>query len=158
DRIMHQLASQNQIFDEAAFRRGKLGLSLLATIPGMPMIWMGQEFGFSSDKSLDPRPLYWGPLDHENNKGPLEPRKGILKLRKETHALRNDSFEVLWQDNERRCFAYKRWNGGGNVVVVAVNLRDEDAGEFTIEGKSLEDGAWHEYTYNYDVDVKDGVL
>jgi len=158
DRIMHQLGEQGHIFDEAAFRRVKLGLSMLATIPGMPMIWMGQEFGFSSDKSLDPRPLDWSLLDSDNNKGLLEHVKAILKLRKESDALRNDSFEILLQDNERRVFAYKRWTEGGNVVVVAVNLRDEDAGEFVIEGKALEDGTWHEYTYNFDVEVKDGIL
>jgi len=158
DRIMHQLAEQGKIFDEAAFRRVKLGLSLLATIPGMPMIWMGQEFGFSSDKSLDPRPLDWGLLKSDNNKGLLEHVKAVLKLRRETHALRNDSFEVLWQDNERRCFAFKRWNGDGNVVVVAVNLRDKDAGGFAIEGKALEDGDWHEYVNNVDVKVEAGRL
>jgi len=158
DRIMHQLADQGHIFDEAAFRRLKLGLTLLMTIPGIPMIWMGQEFGFSSDKSLDPRPLDWGLLKNENNAGLLEHVKAVTWLRKKTDALRNDSFEVLFGDPERRVFAYKRWTEGGNVVVVAVNLRDTDAGEFVIEGKALEDGDWHEFTRNYDVKVESGVL
>ncbi len=136
----------------------KLGLSVIATVPGIPMIWMGQEFGFSSDKSLERRPIDWSLLQNDNNAGLLEHVKAIFKLRKETDALRNDSFEILFQDNERRIFAYKRWTEGGNVVVVAVNLRDDDAGEFVIEEKALEDGTWHEYTYNFDVEVQGGVL
>ncbi len=158
DRIMHQLAEQNQIYDEAAFRRVKMGISLLATIPGIPMIWMGQEFGFSSEKSLERRPLDWDLLKNENNAGLLKHVQGLLHLRQTMNSLRNDSFKVLFVDKERRVFAFKRWDDGGNVVVVAVNLRDVDAGEFVIEGHALEDGPWHEFTFNYDTEVKAGVL
>lgn len=159
DRIMHQLGEQGQIFDDAAFRRVKLGIGLLATIPGLPMLWMGQEFGFSSDKSLDPRPLDWKLLGNDRNAALLEHVKAMLKLRSGADALRNnDAFEIVLSDPARRLFAYKRWTEGGNVVVVAVNLKDEPAGEFVIESKGLEDGEWHEFVNDYDLKVEGGVL
>ena len=35
---------------------------------------------------------------------------------------------------------------------------DDDAGQFAIEGKSLEDGDWHEFVNDYDLKVEGGVL
>lgn len=52
----------------------------------------------------------------------------------------------------------KRWNGEGNVVIVAINLKDEHNGEFSIEGPCLEDGTWHEYVNNYDIEVQNTKL
>jgi 1,4-alpha-glucan branching enzyme len=59
---------------------------------------------------------------------------------------------------DRPLFAYKRWNDEGNVVVVAVNLRHQPAGEFVVTKCGLPDGRWHEQTSNYDVEVSDGTL
>ena len=157
-RIMQQLADEAKVFDEAAFRRSKLGIGLIIASPGLPMLWMGTEFGFASDKSLDPRPLDWDLLKNQSNQDMLNYVKGLLKLRKETPALQGETFEVVLQDNERQIFAFKRWNAEGNLVLVAVNLKDEHNGEFTVEGHGLEDGAWHEYINNYDVEVKDTKL
>ena len=56
DRLMTILA-KHEVFDDVAFRRVKLAIGLLITSPGVPLLWMGTEFGFAADKSLDPRPL-----------------------------------------------------------------------------------------------------
>jgi hypothetical protein len=42
--------------------------------------------------------------------------------------------------------------------VVVANLKDEYAGSFTIGKADLNDGTWHEYVFDYDIDVEGGVL
>jgi 1,4-alpha-glucan branching enzyme len=158
DRLMTQLAEEGNMFDDVAFQRARLGVALLATIPGIPMIWMGQEFGMARKKSLDPVPLDWGLLKHERNAGLHAYTRALFRLRAETPALRGDTFEVCFKDAERRVFAFKRWAEGGNVVVVLANLRHVDAGEVTARECGLEDGVWREQTYGYDRVVEAGAL
>ncbi|HRK31365.1 MAG TPA: alpha-amylase family glycosyl hydrolase, partial [Tepidisphaeraceae bacterium] len=157
-RIMHMLGNNAKTFGEAAFRRVKLGLGLLLSAPGIPMLWMGQEFGFSSEKSLDPRPLDWTLLRHDNNKALRKYCQTLIGARKEHIALRKDTFECLLSDKERLLFAYKRWDEGGNVAVIAANLRDQPAGECEINSGGLEDGTWREIVNGYDATVSGGVL
>jgi 1,4-alpha-glucan branching enzyme len=157
DRLMQQLGDKGQMFDDVAFARVRLGVGLLATIPGIPMIWMGQEFGAASEKSLEPRPLDWSLLGNERNAALRAQIKALFALRR-SPALQNDSFEICLEDPGRRVFAFKRWNAEGNVIVVAANLKHEPAGEIVVEGRGLEDGTWHEHTCDYDCEVKDGVL
>jgi 1,4-alpha-glucan branching enzyme len=158
DRLMQQLGDKGHMFGDVAFARVKLGLGILATIPGVPMIWMGQEFGAASEKSLDPRPLQWSLLKNERNAGLRNHVKGLLKLRKETPALHGDQFEVCFKDPGRQVFAFKRWNDQGGVILVAVNLKHQAAGEIVVADCGLEDGRWHEYTSNYDSAVEGGIL
>lgn len=157
-RPMTIIGEDGKIFDEAAFRRMKLTTALLLTAPGVPMIWMGQEIGFPSDKSLDPRPINWSLLDNDNNKQLHEFHKGLINLRKNTPALQTDSFEVTLLDKERLLLAYKRWNDQGNVVMVIANLQDAPAGEVAVEGPCVDNGAWHEFLSNYDVTVENNCL
>ena len=158
DRILKQLADLSLTFGEVAFRRVKLATALLLTSPGLPMLWMGQEFGAANPKSLDPQPIDWALLKNKDNKDLQAYTAGLVKLRRHTPALCNDAFEVMLKDTERHLFAYKRWNDAGGVVVVVANLEDAPAGEFSLEHAGLEDGAWHEHVFNYDAHVIGGVL
>jgi 1,4-alpha-glucan branching enzyme len=157
-RAMQILGEEGKIFDEAAFRKMKLGLGLLLMSPGLPMIWMGNEFGFAADKSLDPRPLDWDLLNNESNAGLVNHTKAMAKIRHDNAALRTDSFETVLKDQKRLLFGFKRWNGGGNQIVIVANLKDEPSGEFVIENVALEDGEWHEAVFRYDTKVEGGVL
>jgi len=47
-RLLYQL-SQQLIFDDLAFQRIKLAATLLMTAMGVPMVWMGTEFGESRE-------------------------------------------------------------------------------------------------------------
>lgn len=158
DRILKQLADLSLTFGEVAFRRVKLATALLLTSPGVPMIWMGQEFGAANPKSLDPQPIDWALLQNRDNRDLQQYTSGLVKLRRHTQALCCDEFQVLLKDPERHLFAYKRWNGAGNVVVVVANLEDAPAGEFTLQDAGLEDGTWHEHVFNYDAHVTAGIL
>jgi 1,4-alpha-glucan branching enzyme len=158
DRILKQLADYSSTFDDAAFRRVKLATALMMTSPGLPMIWMGQEFGAANPKSLDPEPIDWSLMKNQRNSDLQKYTTGLVRLRRDTPALCNDHFEAILKDTDRHLFAYKRWNGAGAVLVVVANLEDTPAGEFTIAGAGLEDGSWHEYLFNYDTEIRDGTL
>jgi 1,4-alpha-glucan branching enzyme len=49
-RLLYQLYQQ-QIFDDQAFERIKLAAILLMTAMGVPMVWMGIEFGESRERT-----------------------------------------------------------------------------------------------------------
>jgi 1,4-alpha-glucan branching enzyme len=156
-RIMWQLGEHGFI-DDPAFRRNKMGVALLVTAPGLPLLWMGQEFGESAPRQVNEwQPIDWALFQNERNADLHRYYCGLLGLRKSTPALSSDSVEVFHLDPERSILAYKRWNEGGNVAVVVVNLKDQFAGQVEI-GNWPGDGAWHEHIFNYDIDVQGGVL
>jgi 1,4-alpha-glucan branching enzyme len=158
DRIMWQLGAYANIFDDAAFRRMKMGASILLTAPGIPMLWMGQEFGFPAERTLEPRPIAWGLLKNERNQGLLNHYKHLTHLRKSNPALTSNNFDSVAEMPDRGIIAYKRWNNEGNIVLVVANLFDRPSGEFSVGNDGLEDGTWREMIFNYDVQIQGGVL
>ncbi len=157
DRIMWLLGAAANTFDDAAFRRMKLGAALLLTAPGLPMIWMGQEFGEASPKTMDRQPLDWALLDNDRNRALFERYQRLIAIRKANPALTGPNFEPLLNLRDRGLLAFKRWNDAGNVVVVVANLKDVYAGDFSVSG-GLEDGVWREQIWGYDAQVQGGVL
>lgn len=155
ERVMLQLGNA-AIFDEAAFRRAKLGASLLLTAPGLPLIWMGQEFGQASPKVLEKTPIDWALLNNPNNVGLFEHYKHLIRLRTSLPALTSDTYEAVLDLPDRNILAFKRWNNEGSIVLVVANLCDEFAGEWEIADAALEDGTWRELIYNYEVQVSGG--
>lgn len=156
ERVMWRLGQRN-IFDAAAFRRNKLGAALLLTAPGIPMVWMGQEFAESDPKTTDWQRLDWSLLQNPNNKDLMHFYSGLIHLRKNTPALCGNTFEVFFRDDQRGIIGFKRWDAAGGIVVVLANLKDSFAGEVQVGGWPG-DGTWHEYRNNYDVQVSSGVL
>jgi 1,4-alpha-glucan branching enzyme len=158
NRLMWTIGAKGKMFDAAAFRRMKLAHGLLLTIPGMPMLWMGQEFAMVNDKHhAEPRPLDWSLLNNATNADLLRYTADLVKLRLATPALRGDGMQYVMVDRGREVFAYKRWDDAGGVAVVMANLRDEPAG-VTVENCSLEDGVWREHVFGYDATVAGGRL
>lgn len=157
ERTMRMLGEAANTFDDAAFRRNKLGATLLLTAPGIPMLWMGEEFGQTTPRSIDSQPLDWSLLKNKRNQGLRDHYAHLISLRKSNPALQSDTYEPLADMPGRGIIAFKRWNDGGNEVVVVANLMPQYAGEVEIT-TGLEDGTWHEAIFNYDVQVEGGRL
>ncbi len=154
--VMADLGDRD-IFDEAAFRRKKLGVALLMTAVGIPMIWMGEEFGEYKRKTIDPAKIDWTLLEHDLNKGLFEYYKGLIALRKGNHALYTNNIEFIHENEDAKVVAYTRWNEEGSRVVVVANFSDQFLGDYQISHFPM-DGMWHEWTRNYDVEVNAGEL
>lgn len=149
---------ERQIFDEEAFRRIKLGAVLLMTAIGVPLIWMGEEFGEYKPKTPESAKIDWTLLGNDLNRGLFEYYKGLTTLRKNNHALYTENIDFFHENPEAKVLAYTRWNDEGSRVVVVANLSENFLGEYQVPNFP-QAGTWHEWTGNYDVEVgEDGIV
>lgn len=153
NRIMADLGDRG-ILDEAAFKRVKLGAVLLMTAMGVPLIWMGQEFGESKYKTIDPNKINWTLLGNDLNRGLFEYYRGLIALRKANPALYTANIDFFHEDPESGVLAYVRWNDEGSRVVVVANLSDNFLAGYRVPNFPA-DGTWHEWTGDYDIAAGD---
>lgn len=141
-----------KIFEEEAFKRAKLGAVLLMTALGIPLLWMGSEIGEYSNHQ--DTPIDWGFLDNDLNQNLLGYYKGLIHLRKTNPPLHTNNLDFFFEDTEAKVLAYTRWTDGGDRLVVVANFSDNFLGEYTIPDMPV-DGTWHEWTLDYQVEVRD---
>ncbi|MBL1177575.1 alpha-amylase family glycosyl hydrolase [Pantanalinema sp. GBBB05] len=153
NRIMADLGDRG-ILDEAAFKRVKLGAALLMTAMGVPLIWMGQEFGESKYKTIEPNKVDWTLLGNDLNRGLFEYYKGLISLRKANHALYTANIDFFHEDPDSGVLAYVRWNDEGSRVVVVANFSDNYLAGYRVPNFPA-DGTWHEWTGDYDIEAGD---
>jgi 1,4-alpha-glucan branching enzyme len=153
DRLMVELGNR-EIFDEEAFRRIRLGVAILMTAVGVPLIWMGQEFGEYKPKTQESSKIEWGLLGNDLNRGLFEYYKGLISLRKQNHALYTENIDFIHENPEAKVFAYSRWNGEGSRVVVVANFSENFLAGYHVPNFP-NGGTWHEWTANYDVEAGD---
>jgi 1,4-alpha-glucan branching enzyme len=151
--VMVELGDR-QIFGEEAFRRVKLGVVLMMTAIGVPMIWMGEEFGEYKPKTPDAAKIDWTLLGGDLNRGLFEFYKGLIGLRKTNQALYTANIEFFHENPESKVLAYTRWNEEGSRVGVVANFSDQFLAGYAVSNFP-EDGTWHEWTGNYDVPVSE---
>lgn len=149
---MVELAQQG-ILGEAAFKRIKLGAAILLTAVGIPMIWMGEEFGEYKEKTIEPAKLDWTLLDNNDNQALLDYYRGLIQLRRENGALRSSNIDFFHQDPERQVLAYSRWDEVGSRIAVLLNLSDQFHQNYTVESFPAA-GLWHEWTRDYPVETE----
>jgi 1,4-alpha-glucan branching enzyme len=152
DRLMVKLG-ENDIFEAAAFRRIKLGMAIAMTAIGIPMIWMGEEFGEYKPKTISEAKLDWNLLKNDGNQDLLNTIKGLATLRKQNYALHSDNIDFFYEDPDSQVLAYGRWNDEGSRVVVVLNCSDQFLADYTVANFPHE-GTWHEWIHNYDVQVE----
>jgi len=107
----------------ASKKRSTLGAGIVMTSPGIPMIFMGQEFlenGFWSDTD----PLNWGLKT--SYQGIWNMYRDMIRLRRNwnnnTRGLTGNNVNVHHVNNTAKVIAYHRWMNGGagdDVIVVA---------------------------------------
>ena len=154
--VMAELGDRG-ILGEEAFRRVKLGVSLLMTAVGIPMLWMGEEFGEYHYKTQDQSNIDWTLLSGDLNKNLHGYYKGLIALREHNHALCTEQIAFFHENPDSKVLAYIRWNGEGSRVVVVANFSDQFLAGYSIPDFP-EDGIWHEWTSDYDVQVGDRYL
>ncbi|WP_330220710.1 alpha-amylase family glycosyl hydrolase [[Phormidium ambiguum] IAM M-71] len=159
ERLLEQLGKIG-IFDKAAFKRAKLGAVLLMTAVGVPMIWMGEEFGESKrkPKSTDkPTPIKWNLLENQPNHDLFEYYKKLINLRKQNPALHSENVELFHQDSENKVLAYQRWNQEGARVVVVANFSDKNLAGYKIN-QFPDRNNWSNWLEGNDLEAKDNQL
>jgi 1,4-alpha-glucan branching enzyme len=110
--------------------RARVATALSLAAPGIPMLFMGQEFledkqwsdNFERHSDLLP---YWAGLD-KGDKQMLDHfrfTRELIDLRRRTPALRGQGFRVVHVHDRNRVLAFQRWvEGEGRDVLVVVHL------------------------------------
>lgn len=109
-----------------ATSRSRIAAGLLLTAPGIPMLFMGQEFledkFWTDNEGAHPGHLiYWGGLEsNKTMKDYFQFMKELVWLRRRHPALRGESINVFYVHELDRIIAFHRWieKVGRDVVVV----------------------------------------
>ena len=111
--------------------RSKVATGLLLTAPGVPMVFMGQEFledKYWSDWQGRPDLLiYWAGVNGADKNMGDQHRftTDIMWLRRNQPALRGEGLNVFHVDNQNRVIAFHRWvPGAGRDVIVVASLNE----------------------------------
>lgn len=155
DHLMVQLAN-HQIFNDDAFKRAGLGAAIVMTAVGVPLVWMGEEFGAYKPKTLDPVKIDWTLLKNGHNRDLMTDYQGLIRLRRESDALRTANVEFFHENPDDKVLAYIRWNDAGSRVVVVVNFSDQYLSNYQVNNLP-HNGTWHEWLNDYDIEVNDGI-
>jgi 1,4-alpha-glucan branching enzyme len=136
-------------------------MGLLLTAPGIPQLFMGQEFLEDKQWCPDPRHsdhlIWWGGLEPQPNGRTLDPAMGdhlrftrdIVRLRKMLPGLRGEGLNVFYTSDADRVIAFHRWvQGSGQDVVVVASLSETTWWGYRIGFPSA--GRWIE-VFNSDV-------
>jgi 1,4-alpha-glucan branching enzyme len=134
--------------------RSKVATAILLAAPGIPQIFMGQEF--LEDKQWDDDPagsnlIYWGGLASGNKAmvDQLRFTQDFIRLRWNQPALRGPNINVFHVHNVNRVIAFHRWiEGQGRDVVVVASFNDSPF--FNYQLGFPRGGAWAEL-FNGDV-------
>jgi 1,4-alpha-glucan branching enzyme len=110
--------------------RARVATAISLTAPGIPMLFMGQEFledkQWSDNSELQSDLLlYWAGLDKGDKQmlDHLRFTRELIALRKRTPALRGPGFRVVHVHDANRVLAFQRWvEGEGQDVLVVVHL------------------------------------
>ncbi len=128
----------------AARKRSALAAAIVLTTPGIPMLFMGQEF-LENGHFADTIPLDWSKTT--TYAGISQLYTDLIKLRKNgggnTAGLTGDNVNVFHVNNTAKVIAYHRWQtgGAGDDVVVVANFADK---AFTAYELGLpRAGTWH---------------
>ncbi|GEM_PF-713444 len=107
--------------EEDALRRHLAATAVTLTVPGIPMIYAGQEWGEETPKVVGLNPLQWDVRNQPARKELLEEVRALVKLRTSHRALHHDRIDVLRVDAETGTVVYRR-PGVPESILVALNV------------------------------------
>jgi 1,4-alpha-glucan branching enzyme len=110
--------------------RSRVATGLVLTAPGIPMLFMGQEFLEDKQWSDDPNAgdnIWWDGLDGGNKAmaDHLRFSSDLIALRRRQPGLRGEGLNVFHVHNLNRVLAFQRWvEGAGRDVVAVASLNE----------------------------------
>jgi 1,4-alpha-glucan branching enzyme len=140
------------ILDGEAYLRAKLGALILMTAVGVPMIWMGEEFGEYLSLSEESNKINWPLLETEANKDLFNYYKSLIQLRNTNPAFHTPNVEFFHEDAENSVLGFQRFDDFDNVVAVILNLSDNNLENYEITNFPAGQN-WHEWTKDYDAEI-----
>jgi 1,4-alpha-glucan branching enzyme len=145
------LAAPNMTRSWWAVSRSRVASGILLTAPGIPMVFMGQEFledkAWDDNAEANPRSLiWWHGLDSGQDRAMVNFHgymEALIHLRRNQAALRGEGFHVCHCQDATRVIAYQRWvEGSGQDVMVVASLNDHTLRDYEMGWPG--DGWWRE--------------
>ena len=127
-----------------ARKRSQLGMVLVMTSPGIPMIFQGQEV-LETNQFSDTRPMDWARTNSQAGNRRLY--QDLIRLRRNldgvSAGLTGDTISAYQVDNVNKLVAYSRRNGGetGAAVVVVANFANTVRSNFPVQFPAA--GTWY---------------
>lgn len=136
------IEQKDAILIEMAIRRIRMIYSVLCSIGGIPLIFLGEEWAIFNDydytqdaeKKDDSRWIHrpkmdWSLLEKLNDENSPRRRvflamQSLFKLRKECHAFNGSQMRLI-EVNNAHVLCYLRWNEGNSIAVIA-NFSDSE--------------------------------
>ena len=108
-----------------ARKRSLLAAVVYMTSPGIPMIFQGEEM--AENWAFSDRTGYrWDATTSDQHKGHIAAYKELVHARRNlkggTPGLKGSSCDVTHIDNNNKVIGYKRWDAGGDDVMVIANF------------------------------------
>lgn len=110
--------------------RCRTATGIVLTAPGIPMLFMGQEFLEDKQWNDDPgsgNQLWWTGLDSGDKQMAdfLRFTRELIAVRRKQPALRGEGCRIIHSSNADRVLVFQRWvEGSGRDVVVIVSLNE----------------------------------
>lgn len=113
--------------------RARVASGIALTAPGIPMLFMGQEFledkQWSDDPGFHPELLlYWAGMEQGDRymNDHLRFASDLIKLRRKFPALRGEGLHIITVDNFHRVLVFQRWvEGVGEDVIVVASFNED---------------------------------
>jgi 1,4-alpha-glucan branching enzyme len=132
--------------------RSRIALGLLLTAPGIPLLFMGQEFLEDKPWDDDDCPAIWWQGLEGGDKvmaDYLRFTQELIRLRRRYSALRGEGTHIIYSHQQDRVLAFQRWvEGAGKDVVVVASLREQTLYDYRIGFPAA--GPWFE-VFNSDI-------
>ncbi|HEY0606966.1 MAG TPA: alpha-amylase family glycosyl hydrolase [Herpetosiphonaceae bacterium] len=141
--------------EEAARYKSALGATLLMTVPGVPMLLHGQEWGENTEKTSSHNPLHWELLDTDGGLGLKTLYQAVIGTRRDHPALRGPNIAIDHCSAEHKTLVFHRWNDEGDVVVVGLNFCPADQ---QIEVEFPGSGRWRDVLSGQEFDIDGGYV
>jgi 1,4-alpha-glucan branching enzyme len=138
DQRLPTLADSSNHRSWYATSRSRFATGILLTAPGIPQLFMGQEFLEDKQWSWDAKssnPLWWDGLNTGSDQKMVNHHRftqDLIRLRWSQAALRGDNVNPYHVHDDNRVIAFHRWLDGGHDVVVAATLSDTTWYEYAI--------------------------
>jgi 1,4-alpha-glucan branching enzyme len=112
--------------------RSRFATGLLVTAPGIPQLFMGQEFLEDNQWNCDPTDsahlIGWSGLDSGSDKAMVDHLRftqDVVRLRWNQPALRGENVNAFHVHDQNRVIGFHRWlEGTGNDVIVVATLAE----------------------------------
>jgi 1,4-alpha-glucan branching enzyme len=127
-----------------ARKRSQLGMALVMTSPGTPMVWQGQEV-LETNQFSDTRPMDWARTNRQAGNWRLY--RDLIRLRRNldgvSGGLLGAATSAYQVDNVNKLIAYSRRDEGGAAadVVVVANFANTVRSNFPVQFPAA--GAWY---------------